>query len=170
MAGQQGRQSGQGRNAQGLRCRLPGRQGGDRAADAVPDTTADASAAAATRAAEGNDRSSASCGDSTHRRKPVCDGRPGQIPLHEWNGCVGQSRFKDLSLQRQQDLRPDQSGRVYVRARCNGPGNARREEREAPRRLGSSAPRQAGHMIGLPRTSIAFSILISTPIPASAPA
>ena len=130
-----------GDNAEGLCCGLPHGQD-DGPADAVPDDAAatdadDDSAAAccsngtATDAAEVDDRGGTSCGDGTDGCKPVRDGRAGQVPLRRRNGCVGQSRFKDLSLQRQQDLWPDQSGRVYVRAGCPEPGHARREKREA---------------------------------------
>ena len=101
------------------------------ATDADNDSAAASCATTDAAGTKDDNRGCTACSDGSDRCKPVRDGRAGQIPLRRRNGRLGQSQFKDLSLQRQQDLWPDQSGRVYVRAGCPGPGHARREKREA---------------------------------------
>ena len=56
----------------------------------------------------------------------------GQSTLSRRHGGVGQSGFEDLPFQRQQVVRSDQEGRLYVRAGIDQSGIPCRKERATP--------------------------------------
>ena len=91
-------------------------------------------AGACTRARkEDGDRShgTAARRDGANRRQPVHDRSASQGAMRDRNGRVGQPGFEDLSLRVIQELRQHEIRRVYVRAGCDRPGNARLQKREA---------------------------------------